>query len=161
MVRAPRPWRRLGLSMSDTTEEPWSLFGPEDIADIESRAIPFGRDRSVDALQFAAGWAGRVAKIDADRALPWTDGKVWNEHDLAGSLHQRDFLERVLDELPGPLRERLAAWVARADERFRSYTTDDPDQKMAKVADVELAGRPWWWRRVPVDGPIVQDLRNY
>jgi hypothetical protein len=29
---------------------------------------------------------------------------------------------------------------------------------MAKIADVDLAGRPWWWRRVPVSGPITEDL---
>jgi len=147
--------------MADHTIEPWSLFGPDEIAAIESRAIPFGSDETVDALRFAAGWATRVAKFDADRSLAWTDRTVWNEHDLAGSLHQRDFLERAMGQLPGGLRERLAAWVAGVDERFRSYTVDDPDAKMAKIADVDLAGRPWWWRRVPIDGPITQDLANY
>ena len=47
------------------------------------------------------------------------------------------------------------------DERFRSYTVDDPAGRMGKVADVDLTGRPWWWRRVPESGPIVQDLANY
>jgi hypothetical protein len=31
---------------------------------------------------------------------------------------------------------------------------------MAKIAEVDLTGRPWWWR-VPVDGPIKRDLANY
>jgi hypothetical protein len=140
---------------------PSALFAPDEIARIESLAIPFGSDQTVDALRFAAGWAARVAKFDADRARPWTDRTVWNEHDLAGSLHQRDFLQRALDELPEPLRERLAAWVSGVDDHFRAYTVDDPDGRMAKIADVDLTGRSWWWRRVPVDGPIVRDLRNY
>jgi hypothetical protein len=147
--------------MSDYTREPWSLFRPVEIATIESHAIPFGSDETVDALRFAAGWATRVAKFDADRSLAWTDRTVWNEHDLAGSLHQRDFLDRAMSQLPVELRERLAVWVAAVDERFRSYTVDDPDGKMAKIAEVDLAGRPWWWRRVPVDGPIRRDLANY
>ena len=148
--------------MSDgSTQEPWSLFGPAETAAIEAHAIPFGSDEVVDALRFAGGWASRVAKFDADRSLPWTDRTVWNEHDLAGSLHQRDFLERAMSQLPTVLRERLAAWVAEVDERFRSYTVDDPDEKMAKIADVDLTGRPWWWRRVPIDGPITRDLANY
>jgi hypothetical protein len=147
--------------MADPTREPWSLFSPDEIAAIESRAISFGRDETVDALRFAAGWATRVAKFDADRSLAWTDRTVWNEHDLAGSLHQRDFLERAMSQLPIALGERLAAWVAEVDERFRSYTVDDPDEKMAKIADVDLTDRPWWWRRVPIDGPITQDLTNY
>ena len=137
------------------------MFGPDELTEIAARAIPFGNDQVVDALQFAAGWATRVAKFDADRALAWTDRTVWNEHDLAGSLHQRDFLERSMAQLPTPLRERLTAWVAEVDERFRSYTVDDPDGKMAKIAEVDLTGRPWWWRRVPDSGPIVEDLARY
>jgi hypothetical protein len=147
--------------MADPTAAPWSLFGPDEIAEIKSRAIPFGSDQVVDALQFADGWATRVAKFDADRALDWTDHSVWNEHDLAGSLHQRDFLERALAQLPTGLRDRLTAWVGTIDERFRGYTVDDPAGKMAKIADVDQNGRPGWWRRVPVDGPIVRDLANY
>jgi hypothetical protein len=147
--------------MADPTKEPWSLFAPAEVAEIESLAIPFGREQVVDALRFADGWASRVAKFDADRALAWTDRTVWNEHDLAGSLHQRDFLERAMAQLPAELRERLAAWVAGVDDRFRSYTVDDSDGKMAKVAEVELGGRGWWWRRVPDSGPIVEDLARY
>ncbi len=130
-------------------------------ADGAARTIPPGDGRRPNAARLAAGWAARVAKFDADRALDWTDRTVWNEHDLAGSLHQRDFLQRALDELPPLLQERLAAWVSGVDDHFRAYTVDDPDGKMAKIADVDLTGRPWWWRRIPVDGPIVQDLRNY
>jgi hypothetical protein len=147
--------------MADLTDEPWSLFGPEEVAAIEALAIPFGSDQVVDALQFAAGWGARVAKFDADRARAWSDRTVWNEHDLAGSLHQRDFLEQAVGRLPASLRDRLASWVAEVDERFRSFTVEDPDGKMARIADVDLAGRPWWWRRVPIDGPIVRDFANY
>lgn len=86
---------------------------------------------------------------------------MWNEHDLAGSLFQRDFLAQALEALPEPTRSKLADWVATADQRFRGYTTDDPSGRMGRVAEVDLAGRGWWWRRVPDSGPIVEDLARY
>ena len=46
--------------MADLTQEPWSLFTAEEVAEIEAQAIPFGSNRTLDALQFAAGWAARV-----------------------------------------------------------------------------------------------------
>ncbi|MEU4239330.1 hypothetical protein [Actinoplanes sp. NPDC026619] len=136
-------------------------LGEAEIMAIEAHPVRLSDATSVDAIDLAIGWAARVEKFDADRALPWSDRTVWNEHDLAGALFARDFLQTALDGLPVSARDRLAGWIAVADERFRSYTVDDPDQKMAKIADVDLNGRPWWWRRVPVDGPIVQDLANY
>jgi len=66
-----------------------------------------------------------------------------------------------MGKLSDSVRARLGVWVTAVDERFRSFTVDDPDGRMGKVADVDLTGRPWWWRRVPVDGPIVEDLARY
>src|SRR4029078_2555818 len=84
---------RQGLSMADLTLEPWSVFGPDALTEIAARAIPFGNDQVVDALQFAAGWATRVAKFDADRALAWT-GRTWlKEHNTAARQNQEDFAQ--------------------------------------------------------------------
>src|SRR5690349_14007027 len=138
-----------------------ALFDAAEMAEIEANAVRMGAERTADALELAAGWAARVEKIDRDRALPWSDRTVWNEHDLAGSLFQRDFLPEAVDELSPPTRSKLARWVEAADERFRGYTTDDPSGRIGKVAEVDLAGRGWWWRRVPDSGPIVEDLVRY
>jgi len=138
-----------------------SLFDPAETAQIEARAVPLSPARSADALELAAGWAGRVEKIDRDRALPWSDRTVWNEHDLAGSLFLRDSLQQALDGLPESIRGKLADWVAAADERFRGYTVEDAEGRMSRVAEVELGGRGWWWRRIPDSGPILEDLARY
>ncbi|HEX5203379.1 MAG TPA: hypothetical protein VFW27_25895 [Actinoplanes sp.] len=138
-----------------------SLFDAAEIAEIESRTVPLSGDRTADALELAAGWAGRVDKLDRDRALPWSDRTVWNEHDLAGSLFVRDFLQQALNGLPETTRRKLAEWVGAADQRFRGFTVDDPAGRMSRVAEVDLGGRGWWWRRVPDSGPIVEDLARY
>lgn len=145
-----------------TTAEIRALFGDAELAEIAACPVRVSQERMLDAVELAAGWAGRVEKIDRDRALPWTDHTVWNEHDLVGSLFIRDFLQQALDALPAPLRERLASGsVDAADERFRSYTVADPDGRLGRVAGIESAGRGWWWRRVPESGPVVQDLARY
>jgi hypothetical protein len=110
---------------------------------------------------WAVGWAQQVKKIDLDRALPASDRSVWNEHDLAGALFLRDFLEDSLSKLRAPVREKMEHYVAEADERFRSFTVDDSGQRMARVAEVDMAGRSWWWFRVPTSGPIAEDLSRY
>jgi hypothetical protein len=138
-----------------------ALFNDTELAEFAARPVRLGADRSLDALELTASWASRVEKIDRDRNLPWADRTVWNEHDLAGSLFVRDFLQEAIDGLPAPLQERLAAIVGTSDQRFRSYTVEDPVGRMGRVADVDLAGRGWWWSRVPGTGPIAQDLARY
>jgi hypothetical protein len=138
-----------------------SMFSDAEIAEIATHTVRLTEDTAPDAIELAMGWANRVQKIDLDRALPWSDRTVWNEHDLAGTLFVRDFLQDALEQLPATLRERLETWVAESDERFRSYTVDDPAGRMAKIAEVDLTGRPWWWRRVPDSGPITEDLARY
>jgi hypothetical protein len=138
-----------------------SLFTDAEIAEIAAHAVPFTDERKLDAIDLSIAWESRVRKIDLDRTLPWSDRSVWNEHDLAGTLFIRDFLQDALDQLPPSLRERLERWVEEADDRFRSYTVDDPAGRMAVIADVDLTERPWWWHRVPASGPIVEDLTRY
>jgi hypothetical protein len=138
-----------------------STFSDAEIAEIEAHKIHLGGDTDADAIELAISWDAHVEKIDNDRVLPWSDRTVWNEHDLAGALFMRDFLQDALDQLPATLRERLQTWVAESDARFRSYTVDDPAGRMAKIAEVDLTGRPWWWRRVPDSGPITEDLARY
>jgi hypothetical protein len=147
--------------MSDIPAQLASVFDAAEIAEIKARPFRMAPERTTDVLELAAGWAGRVEKFDRDRSLPWTDRTVWTEHDLAGALFVRDFLEECLGRLPEPIRRKLARFVEEADDRFRGYTVDDPAGRMGTVAGVDLNGRAWWWRRVPVDGPIVRDLANY
>jgi hypothetical protein len=138
-----------------------SLFSDAEIAEIAGHPVRLADDSELDAIDLAQTWANRVQKIDRDRALPSSDHSVWTEHDLAGTLFARDRLQRGLEQLPPALRERLESWVAGVDERFRSFTVDDPAGRMGTVANVDLGQRSWWWRRVPDSGPITEFLTMY
>ncbi len=135
-------------------------FTPAELDTIAAHPVAMGEGTS-DAIDLAVAWDLHVRKIDADRALPWDDHTVWTEHDLAAALFMRDFVQNALDALPPPVRSRVESVVAGVDEHFRSFTTDDPDRKMSRIAHVEVSTRPWWWRRIPVDGPIAQDLATW
>ena len=132
-----------------------------ELAELAADAVPLPDESKPDAVTLAVAWAKHVSKMDDDRALPYSDRTVWTEHDLAGSLFLRDRLERALAAIRPALRERIDDSVKTADDRFRSYTVDDSGKRIAHIAGVDVAGRGWWWFRVPVDGPIVQDLANY
>jgi hypothetical protein len=134
------------------------LFSDAELAEIAAGAP--GPDKP-DAVALAVAWANQVRKIDSDRSLPWSDRSVWTEHDLAGALFQRDFVEDALNQLRPELARRLRAYVTVADERFRSFTGTDSGERMGRIARVDPTGRGWWWFRVPVDGPIAQDLARY
>jgi hypothetical protein len=124
-------------------------------------AWQLGGNTERDSIDLAVARADSVRKIDLDRALPYSDRSVWTEHDLAGTLFLRDHLHRALSQLRPPLLERMERHVAAADGRFRSCTVDDPEQRMAKVADVDMTDLPWWWFRVPDSGPIAEELSRY
>ncbi|TDP98085.1 hypothetical protein EV186_1031065 [Labedaea rhizosphaerae] len=136
-------------------------FTEDERAALAADAVALPDGSTPDAATLAVAWAKHVSKLDADRALPYTDRSVWTEHDLAGSLFLRDNLERALTALRPALRERLADDVRAADEQFRSFTVEDSGRKIGFIAGVDVAGRGWWWFRVPKDGPIVQDLASY
>lgn len=137
-----------------------AMFSDAELAEIAANKQTPGDDK-LDAIELARAWELHVEKIDNDRTLPWTDRSVWTEHDLAGAMFMRDFVEDALSRLRPELAGKVRRYVAKADDRFRSFTADDSGERMAKIAGVDMAGRGWWWFRVPTSGPIVQDLARY
>ncbi len=137
-----------------------AMFSGEELAEIAEHKPTAGDDKP-DAIDYARAWELHVEKIDNDRALPWTDHSVWTEHDFAGALFQRDFLDTALARLGAVVADKLRPYIEKADERFRSFTMDDSGERMARVAGVGVSNRGWWWYRVPSSGPIAEDLARY
>lgn len=147
--------------MRELTEQLRAMFDDSEIAEIEANKLRLSESTALDAFDLASAWAGKVRKIDLDRALPWSDRGVWNEHDLAGTLFWRDHLRNCLGQLRLSLRRRLEQFIAETDERFRAITVQDSGERMARIASVDISGRSWWWYRVPDSGPIAEDLSRY
>ena len=144
-----------------TLDDVANRLNSEELAQVEAASWVSEFGHKSDALTLTVGWANHVDKLDKDRHLPWEDHSVWTEHDLEAALRIRDRLAQALSRLPAPFAERLSEVVSEADESFKGFTADDTSARMARIADVALAGRGWWWFRVPVDGPIAIDLSHY
>ncbi|MFJ6750434.1 MULTISPECIES: hypothetical protein [unclassified Streptomyces] len=137
------------------------MFNQVEVDEIQAATVKLGGNTQSDSIGLAVAWQKNVSKIDSDRSLPATDRSVWTEHDFAGALFLRDHLERALQQLSPSVREKLERYVAEADGLFRSCTVDDPELRMLRVAEIDSAGRKWWWSRIPDSGPIAEDLARY
>jgi hypothetical protein len=152
--------------MGQLHDSVYARFTAAEMAVIDEHAHvdPYGtRDNS---LSLTVSWAAHVDKLERDRALPWDDHSVWNEHDLVATMIMRDRLVRALGLIPTELADRLSIIASEVDERFRSFTVEDSGVRMARIAaSPNVTDTPvpadWWWHRVPVDGPIAIDLSHY
>lgn len=147
--------------MSEFSSEIRAMFSDAELVEIDASKITRANGSELNVVQLALAWELHVEKIDKDRALPWTDHSVWNEHDLAGALFMRDFVADALDRLRPELADKVRQYVAKTDDRFRSFTAEDSGERMAKIAQVDMTNLGLWWFRVPTSGPIVQDLARY
>lgn len=147
--------------MPDIPPEIQSTLHDDDLAVIRANKIPLGGNTERDVIELVVAWAKNVAKIDSDRALPASDRGVWTEHDFVGTLFLRDHVQRALDQLSPNVREKIENYVAGTDDKFRSFTMEDSGQRTARIAEIDITGRPWWWFRVPISGPIALDLSRY
>lgn len=113
-------------------------------------------------LDLIDAWAGRVLKLLSDTApgVDPNDGATWTIHDLIGALYLRDAIERGLHklmEIAGSTAE--LATVTAIDELFSTFTLDD-ERGVVHLVDTEAPNSPWWWRRLPMAGPIAAEARE-
>ncbi|GAA3014936.1 hypothetical protein GCM10020229_27680 [Kitasatospora albolonga] len=131
---------------------------------LDGTAVRLSPDRTVRLRELLEFWAQDVARLAAE-----TEGAVegsgrsgrWNAYDMAGALYVRDRVEREIEAAPEELREALALAVRGADERYRSFTEDDPRMLVARNAGDKVEDQGWWWKRLPVAGPVRDDALEY
>lgn len=115
-------------------------------------------DRSMSVLDLIAAWSNQVTRIRSELYKHLSDACTWGGEDLIGALYMRDFVEESLVGLPESARGAAEAAVAFADARFLAFTEDDLSGDVLDFADENEIHRGWWWHRVPVRGPVREDL---
>jgi len=83
---------------------------------------------------------------------------AWGAHDLIGALHARDRIQRAI-RAAGANSEAVAT-VAVADELFRMFTVVDEDGLLSE-AGMPTPSEPWYWRRIPRNGPVPRELNEW
>jgi len=137
-----------------------SRFVPiEQTALVQVRHGP--HDRTL--LTLISWWASEVLRFQSELDWDWEDPErtVWNSHDLVGAYYLRNAIEIGLDTLETSMGNRKVALLAAIDELFITFTVEDADSLLRlaeRNSDAELG---WWWRRIPVRGPVPQELRHY
>jgi hypothetical protein len=149
--------------MSDTTDR----FGISELLDerqraaLESAVIPLGHGRTRSAASLVRAWAAEITRLHAERDLgPGQDRTAWTAHDYVAALLIRGRVQRALDQLDPDVRRAATRVVARFDELLTSFTEPDEHRVVHRFAGQEAGGQ-WWWRRLPVSGPVRADLDRW
>jgi hypothetical protein len=128
--------------------------------DLTSTFIEYPGGRSVELLGVVDSWASQVLRMFRESLdPPGPADDAWGAHDLVGALLARDRIEGAIVGIADD-RVKPLPTLAVADELFRVFTVADEDGLMNEAHSTS-PGDQWWWKRVPLTGPIAQDLRQW
>lgn len=123
-----------------------------------SLEVPVNTTVSLSMGELLDGWRIQVrrflSELDSDR----DDRGVWGAHDYIGALHLRDALERGLALVGEAERDAAAVLVGKTDREFEGLTEQDRSELLDRFLVAEPSGESWWWKRVPIRGPVRVDL---
>lgn len=134
---------------------------PDERAVLQGTFVELGFRRTRTAADLVVGWASHVTRLVGERDLRLAEQRdVWNAHDYVAALIIRGLVRRALEQLDAGLRERTERAVARFDDELRSFTEPDERGLLRRFA-ADDAGEDWWWGRIPVSGPVRDDLDTF
>ena len=113
---------------------------------------------SLTMRELVEGWQAHVRRFLVEFDSDPGDRDVWGVHDYIGALHLRDALERGLDLLGGIERDDAALQVGDTDRQLKAKTEPDHDGLIYRHVSPAEGGDGWWWRRIPVAGPVRDEL---
>ncbi len=110
-------------------------------------------------FELGDGWAAHLARFTDEMRMPLSD-EVWNADDWVAALYMRDGLHRAVAFVPTACQDAVSEWLMTIGTRFRDLTEDDDANLIARVIGADPT-QGWWWRRVPLGGPVREDLDRY
>ncbi|MEV4257305.1 hypothetical protein AB0J52_29465 [Spirillospora sp. NPDC049652] len=108
-----------------------------------------------EALSRAGNLLGAWESTAVRMASGWPPDGWYPLEYYRQALECRDELAAGVERLPAAAAERFADAVNQIDNAFRSATGEDGTSAAALfgIGEAELAGRSWWWRRLPDPRP--------
>lgn len=102
------------------------------------------------------GWAAEVLKLQSETLSPThlsPRADRWTVDDLFGSYRARDRLARFT--------ESAQLLVVRSIDSLLMTFTEDLGRSWLSLTGLEdESGNGWWWCRVPVRGPIREEINR-
>jgi hypothetical protein len=115
--------------------------------------LPDGQDASL--LELVDNWAECVLRLEekAQPAAPASD--LAGIKEFVAGLLVRDRLEQAL--AANTAGSSAPALVRAVDALYSAYTLRDDHKVLAKL-DEAAPTEPWWWGRIPAEGPLAAEF---
>jgi hypothetical protein len=115
-----------------------------------------GAKQAAEICGLIDGWAAEVLKLQSESLSPAYMSRGadrWTLDDLFGSYRARDRLARFTGSA-----ELLV--VRSIDSLLVTFTEDLGRSWLTLTGLEDSAGNGWWWSRVPVHGPIRDEINR-
>jgi hypothetical protein len=129
--------------------------------------VPLSTDREISLIALIRTWAKDVDRLESEHSSTHaSDPGSWTVWDYISALLVRDRLAEMTMRIPDPLGPKIRTWVEKKpDMKLCSFTqTDDSgifNRFASEIAGEDLFSKDWWWNRVPISGPVHEDLEEW
>jgi hypothetical protein len=142
-------------------------FSPAELFELQEITVSLSADRKISLIALVKGWAKHVDRLESEHASTRaSDAGSWTVWDYIATLLLRDRIAEMTALISDPLGSRIRVWVeTKPDAKLYSFTQTDDSGIFARfaseVAEEDLFSKGWWWSRVPVSGPVHEDLEEW
>ena len=145
--------------MTDFNEWLSRRIGDADAVLLNAIVVPVSPDTGLGLTDLLGAWWEHLSKFEADLSLSLDDHSVWGVHDYIAALIIRDHLARAMLRVEPILVGQVESVVAEVDRQFMDFTECDEDGCTERTDGRKDLSRGWWWKRVPMRGPVREELR--
>ncbi|MFD7844011.1 hypothetical protein ACFV4K_13900 [Nocardia sp. NPDC059764] len=136
-------------------------LGEEDFVRLTSMVYSGYRGSQESADWILLSWALGVLWLGDSISEPETRWNSFSAESMVRMLRARDQIAEVVENIDDPLRDRVTDWIDRYDKIYQLITVEDSKLWIAWKAKLKDYNMAWWWRRIPIDGPVVEEYDHF
>ncbi|WP_333767492.1 hypothetical protein [Streptomyces sp. IBSBF 2435] len=143
-------------SLSHAAAEAIAALDAVALREQKARMAPWAAEKLREATNSVPRRSREWERLTARIVHDWPPDGTYLVDEYVNDLATRDTLERTKHELPASAATEFTAMLTRLDDAFREVTVDDGGASIAwrtNASEPDLAQRPWWWHRRPVNAP--------
>ncbi len=142
-------------------------FSPAELFELQETRVSISTDREISLIDLIKAWTKDVDRLEWEhRSTHASDPGSWTVWDYISALLARDRIADITTLIPDSLGSKIRAWVEKKpDAKLCSFTQVDNSgifsRFASEIAEEDLFSKDWWWNRVPVSGPVHEDLEEW
>jgi hypothetical protein len=122
-------------------------------------SLPYGRIKTLAEL--LDGWRLHMVRFqDESRASATMNPYMWGAHDYVAALNLRSLVSRGTEQASNEIQQKVSLLVGLSDEILTSFTEPDVNGLMERFTGEHHTESEWWWRRIPISGPVRDEIRQ-